>query len=98
MPHFHVVGRDHPDTPERRLAAREAHLGLAESLKAEGKLLYAGALLNDEGGMAGSVLLFNVESREALDTLLKDEPYIQQDVFAEVEITEYRPAPIFAAQ
>lgn len=93
MPNFLLIGRDHKGKPERRAAARNDHLALAERLYAQGTLLHAGALLDEVGGMAGSVILYRAESREALDALLKDEPYIKADVWAEVEITEYRAAP-----
>ncbi|NRA29705.1 MAG: hypothetical protein HRU11_05520, partial [Parvularculaceae bacterium] len=92
MPHFHVLGRDHVGQPQRRQEARTEHLALAEKLKGEGKLIHAGALLDAEGNMAGSVLLYHVESREALDQLLETEPYILRQVFETVEVTEYKPA------
>lgn len=93
MPHFLLIGRDHAHEPERRAKARDAHLALAEKLHAAGTLIHAGALLDEAGAMVGSVVLYNAESREALDALLRDEPYIREDVWAEVEITEYRAAP-----
>ena len=93
MPHFLLIGRDHPGQPERRAAVRDDHLALAKRLHDEGILLHAGALLGEDGAMTGSVMLYRTDSREALDLLLKDEPYITGDVFAEVEITEYRAAP-----
>lgn len=95
MPHFHVLGRDHVGQPERRQGARTEHLALAEELKAQGKLIHAGALLDAQGNMTGSVLLYHVDTREQLDQLLEAEPYIQQQVFETVEVTEYKPAPIF---
>ncbi|MEE4209999.1 MAG: YciI family protein [Parvularcula sp.] len=93
MPQFLLIGRDHPGEPERRARARDAHLALAERLHAEGTLIHAGALLGEGGAMTGSVVLYRAESREALDALLMDEPYIREEVWAEVEITEIRPAP-----
>jgi uncharacterized protein YciI len=93
MPHYLLIGRDHPGEPERRARARDAHLALAEKLHAEGTLIHAGALLDEAGTMTGSLVLYRAESREALDALLEDEPYIREDVWADVEITEYRPAP-----
>jgi len=97
MPYFHVLGRDHPGEPQRRQAARADHLALAERLAGEGKLIHAGALLDDEGGMAGSVLIYNVANRAELDALLETEPYLVHDVFREVTITEYKPAPFFTS-
>lgn len=93
--HFLLIAQDHPGQPERRQNARAAHLAMAERLAAEGTLVHAGALLYEDGAMVGSALVYQTESREALDTLLNDEPYIQQDVWRDVQITEYRPAPFF---
>lgn len=95
MPYFHVLGRDYPGEPERRQAARASHLALAEKLAGEGKLINAGALLDDEGGMAGSVMLYHVEDRAELDAILAEEPYLLGEVFREVTITEYKPAHFF---
>ncbi|MEO1042979.1 MAG: YciI family protein [Pseudomonadota bacterium] len=95
MPHYHVIGRDHPGEPERRLQAREAHLAMVERLKAEGTMLLGGALLDTDGNMVGSMLVYHAESREALDRILAEDPYIKADVFRDIEITEYRPAPFF---
>ncbi|MEM7740953.1 MAG: YciI family protein [Pseudomonadota bacterium] len=95
MPYYHVIGRDHPGEPERRLAAREAHLAMAEQLKAEGTMLLGGALLDTDGNMFGSMLVIRADNREALDHILAADPYIKEGVFQDMEITEYRPAPFF---
>ncbi|MEO1656294.1 MAG: YciI family protein [Pseudomonadota bacterium] len=97
MPHFHVIGRDYPGEPERRARERNAHLAVAKRLMGEGVLVHGGALLDDEGAMIGSMLIMNVESRAALDALLADDPYVKGEVWKEIEITEYRPAPCFSA-
>ncbi|MEM9837937.1 MAG: YciI family protein [Pseudomonadota bacterium] len=95
MPHFLVIARDHPQKPERRLGARAEHLEWAKEQKEVGRLIHAGALLGEDGGMVGSVLLFQVESGEALAALLAEDPYAKQNVFESVDITPYKPAPIF---
>ncbi|MEM6748007.1 MAG: YciI family protein [Pseudomonadota bacterium] len=97
MPHYHVVGRDHPGEPERRAGARAAHLAMAKRLMQEGTLIQGGALLDEAGEMIGSMLIIKAESREALDAILAADPYVQQNVFQKIEITEYRPAPCFAS-
>ena len=97
MPHFHVLGLDHPGKPERRAGARDAHLAAAERLKEEGTLVHGGALLDGEGNMIGSMLIINAESRAAVEALLAEDPYVKADVWKDIEVTEYRPAPFFTA-
>ena len=86
---FVVTGYDgkDPEAPARRQAAREAHLAQAEKLYGEGGLLYAAALLDEQGGMAGSVLIMSFESEKALrEQWLKDEPYVTGDVWRDIRI------------
>lgn len=97
MPHFHVLGLDHPGEPERRARARDAHLEAAERLKEEGTLVHGGALLDDDGHMVGSMLIIKAESRAALEALLAEDSYVKADVWKDIQVTEYRPAPFFAA-
>ena len=97
MPHYHIIGLDHQGEPERRLAAREAHLAMAKRLKEEGTLIQGGALLDGEGAMIGSMLIIKAEDRDALDAILAADAYVQQGVFQTIEVTEYRPAPFFTA-
>lgn len=95
---FLVTGWDGDDTSalSRRLAAREAHLSTGDRLKAEGHLLFATAILNDEGGMIGSVLIFDFPSRDELDACLRNEPYVTGDVWKRIEIHPCRVGPSFA--
>ena len=56
---FIVTGYDYKDDKalERRLAARDAHLEMADKMSKEGKWLYAAALLTEDGKMCGSVII-----------------------------------------
>ncbi|MFH1155639.1 MAG: YciI family protein [Pseudomonadota bacterium] len=96
---FIVTGYDGTDDQalERRLAAREAHLKQARVLYDKGKWLYAAAVLNEQGNMAGSVIVCEFPSREALDReWLKNEPYILGDVWKTVDIKRAQVAPFCA--
>jgi uncharacterized protein YciI len=86
---------DDADAPNRRLAAREAHLALVAANKAAGHALYGAALVED-GKMVGSMLVIDYESREALEEWLAEEPYITGKVWDEISISECRVAPAFA--
>jgi uncharacterized protein YciI len=98
---FIVTGYDGTDDKalDRRMAARAAHLSLAGTLHAQGKWLYAAAILNDSGQMAGSVIICDFPSREALETeWLNREPYVTGRVWETVDIRRAQVAPFCAAQ
>ena len=96
---FIVIGRDGTDENalERRMAAREAHLETARKMHESGNWLYAAAILNDEGKMAGSMVVCDFESREALEREWVDnEAYVKGNVWETVEITKAAVAPFWA--
>jgi uncharacterized protein YciI len=82
------------DAPERRLAARQAHLDAARSMKAAGHFLEGGALLNDDGQMVGSMLVMEFRTREELDQWLAGDPYVTGDVWKNISVLPYRRAPV----
>jgi len=90
---FLVIGRDGDDAeaPGRRQAARPAHLAALVQRVAAGEILHAAALLNEAGGMKGSMLICDFDSREALDAYLASEPYRAADVWRSIEIETLRP-------
>ena len=95
---FIVIGRDGTDENalERRMAAREAHLETARKMYESGNWLYAAAILNDEGKMAGSMIVCDFESREALEReWLDNEAYVKGNVWETVEIKEAAVAPFW---
>lgn len=87
---FVVIGRDHTDADalNRRMAVREAHLAGMEPLKASGKVVYVAAMKNEEGKLNGSIIFFDVESKDEVAEYLKSEPYIQNNVWESYEIQE----------
>jgi len=85
-----------PESYNRRINARPAHLELAEEMHHSGKWLFASAILNQEGKMAGSMIVCEFESEEEVKTYWFDrEPYIQQDVWETIEIIPAMVAPSF---
>ncbi len=84
--HFVVIGRD-KGAGELRRAARPEHLRyIAEK---QSLILYAGPLIAD-GRMTGSLFVFDVESRTALDAYMAEDPYFTPGIFEAVEIYESR--------
>lgn len=73
---------------DRRLAAREEHLENLEKLVKSGNILYAVAMINAEGNMYGSAVVYDYPDRCSLDKALQDEPYIKQNVWQKIEVTQ----------
>jgi uncharacterized protein len=78
----------------RRMQARPAHLEMAKTLKAQQQLIIAGAMLNDEGNMIGSVMIVDFATEEALEQWLEVEPYIVGEVWDNIDIKPYKIADI----
>lgn len=69
---------------EKRLRVRPRHL--ENMSRVNGRVLCAGGILDDEGRMAGSVIVLDVPSREQLDEYLASEPYIAEGVWEKVTV------------
>jgi uncharacterized protein YciI len=81
---------------ERRMRAREEHLAMVQNLKESGNFIWGGAILDDSDKMVGSVIVYDFESREELENMLKTEPYIKGDVWQNIKIENFRLANIQA--
>lgn len=81
-----------PEAPNRRLKVRNDHLEKIEELKRRGEFIFGGAILNDEGQMTGSMIIYDFPDRQSLDRRLNDEPYIIGGVWKKIEIKPFRAA------
>jgi uncharacterized protein len=85
---FTVIRHDKPDSLGLRLSERPKHL---EYLKAVlDKIMYGGALLDDEGKQIGSVLMIDVADEAAADEFAVTDPYVGAGLFASTEIRRFR--------
>ncbi len=95
---FIVTGHDGTDENalDRRMAARENHLAMAEKMHKTGQWLYAAAMLNDEGAMCGSMIVCEFDSRQALESeWLDKEPYVLGKVWETIDIVQAKVAPFW---
>jgi uncharacterized protein len=94
---FLVTGYDDKDAGamERRLSVRDAHMKLVDSMKNEGKHLYAAALLDENERTTTPMLIVDFPTRDALDEWLKIEPYVVGDVWRRIETTPCKVPPMF---
>ncbi len=87
--HFVAICLDKPNSLELRLSKRAAHL---EYLRTHANTIKTcGPLLDDDGEtMIGSMLILDVPSRDAAETILAEDPYKKANLFAKVEIRRWR--------
>ena len=84
--HFVVIGKD-KGAGELRRRHRADHLLFVAG--AQDAIIYAGPLLED-GRMVGSLFVFDLPDRAALDAHLARDPYFAEAIFETVEIFESR--------
>lgn len=94
---FIVIAKDFkdPDAINRRMDVRAEHIRIGDDLVAKGILKYASALINESEQMCGSVMVFDVENRSELDSILEREPYIVGKVWDAIEISRCKIGPSF---
>jgi uncharacterized protein len=82
------------DAERRRTECRPEHLTKIAVLKKSKEFLFGGAILNSDGKMIGSMIVYEFPDRKSLDEKLKDEPYINNGVWKEINIVPFRLANI----
>lgn len=93
---YAIVGHDVPNSLERRLAVRPAHLERLQALQAEGRLILAGPLpaidSPDPGpaGFQGSLVVAEFPSLEAAKIWANADPYMAAGVYTTVDIYPFR--------
>lgn len=89
---FLVTAKDGDDAeaPARRLAVREQHLAGARRYAEEGVIIAGGAILDEEGRMIGSSVLYEVPDRATLDAIIAADPYVTGGVWRLIDIRPFR--------
>ncbi len=89
---FLLVAYDGTDAGalDRRMKVREEHLRGIPPLIDSGNFLFGGAILDDDGKMIGSMIVYEYPDRQALDEMLKNEVYITGGVWQTIDIRPYR--------
>ncbi|HRO87588.1 MAG TPA: YciI family protein [Chiayiivirga sp.] len=93
---YALLARDAPDSLERRLAARPAHLERLHRLREDGHLLLAGPLpaidAEDPGpaGFSGSLVVAEFASLEDARTWADADPYVTAGVYRDVEMHPFK--------
>jgi uncharacterized protein YciI len=93
---YAITGLDHPDSLERRLAARPAHLKRLQDLLAQGRLLLAGPFPSidsenpGEAGFSGSLIVAEFDDLAAAQAWADADPYIEAGVYRDVSVRPFR--------
>ncbi len=90
MPLFVMIGRDGPRGLELRKSHRAAHLENLQPLADQGRVPYAGPLIDEAGNPCGSVIVFEADDLDAAKRFAAGDPYVVQGVFASHEVIESR--------
>jgi uncharacterized protein YciI len=93
---YAIISQDKPDSLERRLQARPAHLARLEALKNDARLILAGphpAVDSPDPGPAGftgSLVVAEFDSLEAARAWADADPYMAADVYARSDVKPFR--------
>jgi hypothetical protein len=83
---FVLIGRDGVQGAALRKLHREAHLANLHPLAEQGRVVYAGPLLDDAGAPCGSVVVFHADSLAAARAFAATDPYVVHGIFARWEV------------
>jgi uncharacterized protein YciI len=81
-----LIGRDGARGIELRKQHRTAHLANLRPLAEQGRVVYAGPLLDDGGAPCGSVVVFDAESLDAARRFAAGDPYVVHGIFERWEV------------
>jgi uncharacterized protein YciI len=93
---YAIIGSDVPDSLEKRLQARPAHIERLQALKNTGRLLLAGpfpGIDNEDPGAAGfsgSLIVAEFSSLTEAQQWADADPYITAGVYASVTVKPFK--------
>jgi hypothetical protein len=93
---YAIIGDEAPDSLEKRLAARPAHLARLDALQQDGRLALAGPFPAIDSpnpgpaGFSGSLIVAEFESLEVARTWAEADPYLSTGVFERVTVKPFK--------
>ena len=93
---YTIVGQDVPDSLDRRLATRPAHVERLHALQQAGRLLLAGPFpaidCDDPGasGFTGSLIVAEFDTLADAQAWAEADPYMAAGVYAGVSVKPFR--------
>ena len=93
---YAIVTEDTPNSLEKRMANRPAHLARLTNLQNEGRLLLAGpfpaidSIDPGPAGFTGSLIVAEFDSLEAATLWANADPFVAAGVYANVSVKPFR--------
>lgn len=93
---YAIIGHDAPDSLDKRMAARPAHLSRLQALQDEGRLLMAGpfpavdALDPGPAGFTGSLIIAEFATLQAAHKWAENDPYATTGVFRNISVQPFK--------
>jgi hypothetical protein len=93
---YAIVGQDVPDSLDRRLAARPAHLDRLHAMQQVGRLLLAGpfpaidSIDPGAAGFSGSLIVAEFDTLAAAQSWADADPYVAAGVYDSVSIKPFK--------
>ena len=93
---YAITGQDVPDSLDKRLAARPAHLARLQALQNEGRLILAGpfpavdAVDPGPAGFSGSLIVAEFASLAEATGWADADPYVAAGVYAQVSVKPFK--------
>ncbi len=85
-----IIAYDNEGVLEKRLEVRGLHLKNTKKLMSEGKIISAGALIEDEK-IVGTTLFVDFNSDDEINEWLENEPYVQNNIW---NMEEFQIVPV----
>ena len=83
---FAFICQDKPGALQLRMDTRPAHVEFLTGLNKDGKLAFAGPLLDADGKPNGTLAVVEAETMEEARALSEADPYAKAGLFASVDI------------
>ncbi len=93
---YAIVGEDVPESLDKRLAARPAHVARLQQLQSEGRIVLAGPFpaIDNAGqgsaGFTGSLIVADFPTLEDAKAWADADPYIAAGVYASVSVKPFK--------
>ena len=80
---------DKPDSLDKRMATREAHLAYAKATE-HVRIRVGGPFHSESGAMTGSMLIVEADDPAMVDAFVKNDPYGKAGLFDSVEVRPWK--------
>ncbi|HUV98855.1 MAG TPA: YciI family protein [Gallionella sp.] len=93
---YAIIGNDVPNSLDKRITARPAHVARLQELQSQGRLLLAGpfpavdAVEPGAAGYSGSLIVAEFSSLAAAQGWANTDPYVAAGVYAQVRVQPFR--------